>query len=58
MKEALLHLLFIAVVVFSASFLKKDTESTSLLSARVQDSAVATPTLALVQDTTTLRIRK
>jgi hypothetical protein len=57
MKEALSHILFIGVIVFAASYLKKDTKSTTLAE-KVQDSTIA-PALVLQQrDTTKLHVRK
>ncbi|SEV92558.1 hypothetical protein SAMN05428988_0502 [Chitinophaga sp. YR573] len=60
MKEALLHMLFVGVVLFAASYLKKDNKTTTGLDTQVQTridrdlqrNADSAPALALVRDTT------
>lgn len=68
MKEALLHMLFVGVVLFAASYLKKDNtrNTTTGLATQVQTSidssfqrkADAASALALVRDTIKLPRRK
>lgn len=57
MKEALLHILFVGVVLFAASFLKKDnkgldTQVQTRIDRDLQRNADSAPALALVRDTT------
>jgi hypothetical protein len=62
MKEALLHMLFVGVVLFAASFLKKDTTTGLATQTRIdrdlQHNADSAPALALVQDTTVKLLRR
>lgn len=60
MKEALLHMLFVGVVLFAASYLKKDNKNTTTgldtqvqtrIDRDLQRNADSAPALALVRDT-------
>jgi len=64
MKEALLHMLFVGVVLFAASYLKKEavTEQAKRVQTHIerdlQRKADSLPALALVRDTVKLPRRK
>jgi hypothetical protein len=56
LKETLLHILFVGVLLYSTSFLKKDTRDTT----KKPDTQAQTtaPVLAMVRDTVHPHIRK
>lgn len=67
MKEALLHMLFVGVVLFAASYLKKNTATVPatqaqtrgiIIDSNFQRTADSAPALALVRDTVKLPRRK